>query len=262
MSGVKTESDTSYTIETDGTPKDSVEIIADIDEATDTLFLESGIYIAYITKGDGEKVEKHDVIMMDYKSKLSDGKVFDTNEKLGMPVPFMVGWGLQTSGWDVVMPYLREGDEVSVFLPSEYARGEKGIPNLVPPNSDNFVKLKIHEIRKPDYSHDGVETWVINRGTKQPELKDGDEILIDYFAYSESNPRYDNSFKSGEPYQMKVGGTNNLPGLNIGLSNAKLSDKLWIRIPAKHAFGTKGNQELVKPNESVFFDLRVLRILE
>jgi len=265
MSGVDKQLDDSFLIDNKQHQKDSSIMIVEqveIDKASDTLYLGNGIYIAYINKGEGAKVKKDDVIMIDYKSKLPDGKVFDTNEKLGMPVPFMVGWGLQTKGWDIALPYLHEGDEVNVFLPAKFARGEKGIPNLVPPNSDNFIKLKIHQIKQPDYYQDGVETWVINRGGKQPELKIGDEILIDYFAYSESTPRYDNSFKSGEPYQMKVGGANNLPGLNIGLSKAKLSDKLWIRIPSKHAYGSKGNQELVKPNETIFFDLRVLRILD
>lgn len=267
MSGVEKEADDSFSINMEGgLQSDSAGVIfetskTEIDEPIDTLYLENDIYIVYLAKGDGSKVKKNDVVMIDYKSKLTDGKIFDTNEKLGKPIPFMVGWGLQTKGWDIVMPFLREGDELNVFLPAKYARGEKGIPNLVPPNSDNIVKLKIHSIRNPDYVDDGVEVWVINRGEGQPDLKVGSEVLIDYFAYSESTPRYDNSFKSGEPYKLKVGGANNLPGLNIGLTNAKLSDKLWIRIPSKHAFGVKGNQDLVKPNETIFFDLRVLKVV-
>ena len=216
--------------------------------AEDTVYLENGIYIAYIKKGEGEKVKEDDVIMIDYACKLIDGKIFDTNKKIGKPIPFMVGWGLQTTGWDVVLPYLNEGDEVSVYLPATFARGEKGIPELVPPNSPNIIDLTIHQIRKPDLVEDGVEIWIINRGANQPEVRKGDEVLIDYFAHAKSTPRYDNSFKNGEPFQLKVGGGNNLPGLNISLSKAKLSDKLWVRIPSKHAFGSKGNQHLVKPN--------------
>ncbi len=268
MSGVEKESDDSYNLDdNESTQSDSAGVIteiidAEIDEPIDTLHLDNGVYIVYLTKGEGNKVKKNDVVMIDYKSKLTDGKTFDTNEKLGKPIPFMVGWNLQTKGWDLVMPHLREGDEVNVFLPAKYARGEKGIPNLVPPNSDNIVKLKIHSIKKPDYVEDGVEVWVINRGADQPDLKTGEEVLIDYFAYSESTPRYDNSFKSGEPFKIKIGGGNNLPGLNIGLSKAKLSDKLWIRIPSKHAYGVKGNHDLVKPNETIFFDLRVLQVVD
>jgi FKBP-type peptidyl-prolyl cis-trans isomerase len=266
LSGVDQQEDESYKIQTTDSSVDSLVVTENLEikEATpsDTLFLESGIYIAYIRRGEGKQLKEDDVVMMDYKSALLDGKVFDTNEKFGKPIPFMIGWGLQTSGWDIALPYLKEGDEVKVFLPAKYARGEKGIPDVVPPNSDNLLSLKIHKILPVDYTDDGVEIWVINRGKEQVNLKEGDEVYIDYFAHAKTNPRYDNSFKNGEPYQIKVGGKNNLPGLNKGLSKAKLSDKLWVRIPSKHAFGSKGNQDLVKPNETVFFDLRVLKIIE
>ena len=173
----------------------------------------------------------------------------------------MVGWGMQTIGWDMVFPYLKEGDEVDVFLPAKYARGEKGIPDLVPPNSDNLLALRIVRIEKPQHEEKGVQVWVINRGQDRPKVKNGDEILIDYFAHARSNPRYDNSFKNGEPFSFKLGG-NNLPGLNIGMRFAHLSDKLWIRIPSDLAFGSKGLTGMVKPNESVFFDIRVLKIVD
>lgn len=228
----------------------------------DTLFLNNGIYIVYKEKGSGAQVKDNDVIWIDYTCRLTDGRVFDTNEKLGKPIPYMVGWGLQTEGWDIAIKELKEGDEVDIFLPAKYARGEKGIPGVVPPNADNLIALKVNEISVPDYTVDGVEVWIINRGKTQPDVKEGDEILIDYFAHAKSNPRYDNSFKNGEPYQLKIGGGSNLPGLNMALSKAKLSDKLWVRIPSRHAFGAKGNLNLVKPNESIFFDLRILKILD
>jgi FKBP-type peptidyl-prolyl cis-trans isomerase len=266
LSGTDKEKDDSYKIEVNAESlSDSLsgnnDLIIETRQSSDTLFLEGGIYITYFKKGEGALIQEDDVVLIDYKSKLTDGKVFDTNEKIGKPIPFMVGWSMQTSGWDIALTKLREGDEVSVFLPAKYARGDKGIPDLVPPGAVNIIELKIHAIKQPEYTIDGVEVWVINRGSKQPEVKKGDELLIDYFANAKSNPRYDNSFKSGQPYQIKVGG-NNLPGLNMGLLKAKLSDKLWIRIPAKHAFGTQGNHDLVKPNETIFFDLRVLKILD
>lgn len=270
FSGVDKEKDESFrengkSVESqDSTEKITSEVITpEIEKAPiDTLFLNNGIYIVYNEKGSGEQVKDNDVIWIDYTCRLTDGKVFDTNKKLGKPIPYMVGWGLQTEGWDIAVKELKEGDEVDIFLPAKYARGEKGIPGVIPPNADNVITLKVNEVSAPDYTVDGVEVWVINRGKTQPEVKEGDEILIDYFAHAKSNPRYDNSFKNGEPYQLKVGGGSNLPGLNMALSKAQLSDKLWVRIPARHAFGTKGNLNLVKPNESVFFDLRILKILD
>lgn len=228
----------------------------------DSIQFKNGIVIRYRTHGEGKQIQPDEAVWIDYSCSLPNGEVFDTNKKMKKPLPFMVGWSMQTAGWDSVFPHLKEGDEVEVFLPANLARGEKGIPGLVPPNSANILSLKIHKIIEPISASGGVKIWVINRGDKMPDLKDGDEVLMDYFTSSKSHPRYDNSFKNGRPYQIKVGGKNNLPGLNVALKNAKLSDKLWVFIPAKMAFGTKGLVDFVKPNEPLFFDLRILKVLE
>jgi FKBP-type peptidyl-prolyl cis-trans isomerase len=265
FSGVKQEKDDSFRNTDTLSSTSTLKLVGDTLDARpadkDTLRLENGIFIAYRKKGTGAPVKKDDVVFIDYRSKLADGKVFDTNEKMKKPVPFMVGWNLQTPGWDIVFPLLREGDEVEVFLPAKFARGEKGIPNLVPPNADNLISLRIVRIEPPAYEEKGVKVWVINRGQDMPKVKEGDELLIDYFAHARSKPRYDNSFKNGEPYEFKVGG-NNLPGLNLGMGYAQLSDKLWIRIPSELAFGKKGLADMVKSNEDVFFDIRVLKIVD
>lgn len=228
----------------------------------DTLRFKNGIHLVYKKRGTGQQVKVDNAVLINYTCKLPNGKVFDTNEKFGKPIPFLVGWGLQTPGWDFVFPFLKVGDIVEVYLPAEMARGEKGIPNLVPPNSPNILTVEVLEILKPTYIEEGVKTWVINRGDEMEEVEKNDKILIDYFAFSKSYPRYDNSFKNGQPYEMTVGAKNNMEGLNIGIRNAQLSDKLWIMIPPEKAFGKKGYLNYVKPNESVFFSLRVLKILE
>lgn len=264
FSGVdKIPDDNTSSDETKNTLKVETQPKAKVESAiTDTLKIEKGIVIMYRKHGSGKLVKVNDVVLVDYTCKLVDGKIFDTNKKMQKPLPFMVGWSLQTPGWDIVFPYLKEGDEVEVYLPADMARGKKGIPNLVPPNSPNLISLKIDKIIQADYEKEGVKTYVINRGKESEKLKPNQEILIDYFANSKSFPRYDNSFKNGKPYQMTLGAKNNLPGLNIGLENAQLGDKLWIVIPPKKAFGNEGYLNYVKPNESVFFDLRVLKVLE
>ncbi len=223
----------------------------------DSLIFDNGIVIKFIQHGTGDSIRKGDVVMIDYSAKLDDGKVFDTNKKIGKPIPFMVGWLMQTKGWDFAFQHLRVGDEVEIFLPATMARGAAGIPGSVPPNADNFIYLTVVSKRDADMTIDGVQVFVFERESDPKKVKVGDEIDLDYIAYSESKPRYSSSFENGTSFRFKVGSGSNLPGLNMAIENAYYDDMLWILIPSKHAFGSKGSVNNVKPNESVLFDVLI-----
>lgn len=223
----------------------------------DSLLLDGGIYIKFLKHGSGDTLRKGDVVMINYSCRLKDGKVFDTNEKIGKPIPFMVGWLMQTKGWDLAFEHLRIGDEVEIYLPAKMARGKAGIQGLVPPDAENWLTISIDSKRQADMNIDGVEVFVFEREPKAKKVKKGDEIILDYMAYAESKPRYSSSFENGAAFNFKVGSGSNLPGLNMALENAFYNDMLWVLIPPEHAFGAKGSLNNVKPNEFVLFDLLI-----
>lgn len=244
--------------EGDDLPNDKVTKQEDLNiSVNDSLLIEEGIVIKYLKHGTGDSIRKGDVVMIDYSCRLDNGKIFDTNTKIGKPIPFIVGWLMQTRGWDLAFQYLREGDEVEIYLPAKVARGKVGIKGLVPPDADNWLKVSVVSKRTADMNIDGVEVFVFERDPSAKKIKIGDEIDLDYIAYSESKPRYSSSFENGTPFKFKVGSGSNLPGLNMAIENAYYDDMLWVRIPAKHAFGTKGSVNNVKANESVLFDLLI-----
>lgn len=229
----------------------------DIDKINDSLVLEEGIIINYFTRGNGDSIRKSDVVMIDYANKLVDGKVFDTNKKIGKPIPFIVGWLMQTRGWDLAFEHLRIGDHVEIYIPAQYARGSRGIKGLVPPDADNWLDVKLVAKREADMDIDGVKVFVFERDSDAKKVSIGDELDLDYIAYSESKPRYSSSYANGAPFNFKVGSGSNLPGLNMAIENAYYNDMLWVLIPPKHAFGAKGSLNNVKANESVLFDLLI-----
>ena len=57
-------------------------------------------------------------------------------------MPFMVGFNMQTKGWDIALRQLKVGDFAEIIIPSELARGSKGIEGLIPPNADNILKIR------------------------------------------------------------------------------------------------------------------------
>src|SRR5690554_426697 len=234
------------------------------EKASDTLKLDNGIVITYFKKGTGEKLKKGDMIKIDYRSKLEDGTIYDGNHLVKKTsIPFLVGWNQQTEGWELAIKELRVGDDVDIFLPSKYARGEKGIKGIVPPNSNNILSLRILEKFEPTVEVDDIQIW------KYDELKEpgdsigfNDEVYLNYWVSSESTPRYDNNYKRGETFNLVMGDGNIVPGLYKALHFGREGDRLMIKIPAKEAYGSKGLLDLVKPNEDIFYDVQIGKVIK
>ena len=232
--------------------------------ASDTLKLDNGIIITYFKKGTGDKIKKGEMVKIDYRAKLTDGSVFDGNSLIKKPsIPFLVGWNQQTPGWDIAIEHLRVGDDVDIFLPAKYARGKEGIKGIVPPNSDNIISMRILDRFEPTIEVDGIQIWKYDEH-KNPgdSIKMGDEVYVNYWASSESKPRYDNNYKRGSTFKLLMNERDAVPGLIKALLYGREGDRLMIKIPSKLAYGSKGLHDLVKPNEAIFYDLQIAKVIK
>lgn len=226
------------------------------------LELEDGIKITYFIDGSGDKFKDGEVAEINYEVLLKDKTLVDGNKLLNREsLPFMVGYGMQTPGWDLVFKELKVGDFVEVFLPSKMARGKNGIKGLIPPNSDNILHIKVISKLKPTRNIDGTKVWVLeqNKLNKKTATEDS-EIDFHYIVGTKSHPHYDISYRRNQPYNFKFSDFGIVKGLKKALINVKKADKLWILIPPSEAYGNKGLNVLVKPNESIFYDIFILDV--
>ena len=224
--------------------------------------LDNGIRIKWFERGSGAVVKRNDLIAIDYRNQLEDGTVYDGNHLIKKPfIPFFVGWNQQTIGWDIALSELRVGDEVEIFIPAKLARGETGIPGVVPPNANNILLLKVVEKLEPDFTEDNIRVWIIDKMKEgRTEIGYESEVSIHYWVSSETKPRYDNSYKRKLPFDLKMGDGNIVPGLYKALLKGKKGDKMMIHIPSVEAYGTSGLPGLVPKNEDIFYDLIVLDV--
>lgn len=224
--------------------------------------LENGISLTYFIHGDGEALKDGEVAQINYEVLLKDGKMVDGNKLLKKDwLPFLVGFGMQTPGWDIAFRELRVGDFVEVYLPAKMARGEHGIKGLIPPNSDNIVRIKVVGKLEPTREVEGTKVWVLEENVDEPKKATTEnEVTFHYIVGSKSNPHYDISYRKNQPYTLKFSDFGIVKGLKKALINAKKSDKLWIVIPPSEAYGSKGLNELVQPNEELFYDIFVMDI--
>ena len=222
----------------------------------------NGLKIKWFEHGKGEMIKSEDVIQINYQVFLEDGTLVDGNELLSRPnLPFLVGYGMQTKGWDLVLTSLRIGDFAEIFIPAKLARGKDGIKGLIPPNANNIIRLKVVKKIEPTRIIDGVKVWLLEENKKEIKLtNENNEVEFHYMVGTPSNPKYDISYQRNKPYKMRFDDKGIINGLKKGLLYSKRSDKLWIVVPAEEAYGSKGYLDIVKPNEKVFYDIFVMEV--
>lgn len=126
--------------------------------------LPSGIKIYFTEKGDGPKPKEGDKILMNYAGYFADGHLFDSNiletaEKFevvddmrkaaGQYVPVPTDYSVEAKlipGFREGLLNMKIGDKATVFIPSHLAYGKRGIPDVIPPDSELIFDLEIVEI--------------------------------------------------------------------------------------------------------------------
>jgi FKBP-type peptidyl-prolyl cis-trans isomerase len=233
-------------------------------QVVDTKLFDNGLVIDWYEKGTGELIEPGDVVDIDFKVRLKNGEVVDGNHLLKLKsFPFMVGFQMQTEGWDLAFQSMRVGDFARIKIPSHLARGEKGLGELIPPNADNILTVRILKERKPDRQIDGNKVWIIEEN-KDNKTKFGEGSAITFHAMvsSPSNPLYANTFRSNQPFTYSLGDQGIVPGLRKALINAKNSDRMYVYVPSSEAYGTQGYMDIVKPGEALFYNMMVMDIVK
>ncbi len=239
-------------------------------EINSTKSFDNGIIISWLKHGKGEKISKGDVILIDYKVTLKNGVVIDGNHLWKKETfPFVVGYQMQTKGWDFAIKNMKIGDFARVLIPANLARGEKGIKKegekgwFVPPNSINFLTIHIVKKQKPTRKIDGTKVWIFEENKSNKVKYNGSNAVIFHsMISSESNPMYYNSYRTNSPYKLYSTDKGIIPGLKKALINAKKGDRMFAVIPSSEAYGTKGSQGSVKPNEDLFYNILVMDVVE
>ena len=94
--------------------------------------LPDGLQYRVIKSGHGKGVTRNDdVVTVDYKGQLIDGKVFDQTQP-GLPAQFPAG-GL-IPGWVEALSMMHEGDEWQLVIPANLGYGAQGAGGVIPPN--------------------------------------------------------------------------------------------------------------------------------
>ena len=108
-------------------------------EAVDTL--PSGLQYEVLAKGSGEKIQKKDTVLVNYKGTLLDGTLFDMNDTTEFALDSLI------KGWQEGLCQVGEGAKVKLYVPTEMGYGDKVSP-LIPANSALIYEVEILKVNR------------------------------------------------------------------------------------------------------------------
>jgi FKBP-type peptidyl-prolyl cis-trans isomerase len=226
-----------------------------------TKLLENGIFIKWFKKSNGAKIKKGEMVLIEYRLALPDGKIVDGNNRLNYPcIPFVVGYNMQTPGWDIGLQQLAVGDFAKIEIPAALAMGEKGIKGIVPPNSSNWLFVKVLARVYPGVNENGIVSWKWKDGEGKTITDPEKEISFHAILSTESKSSVMNSYKSNFPLRYVPGQNTIVPGLKKLLKNAKKGERYIVVLDSEKAYGTRGYADLIKPNEKVLYNIEIIEV--
>ncbi len=231
-------------------------------KVADVKSFSNGLVIKWILKGKGRKLKKGEMALIDYRLALPDGKIVDGNNRVNMPfIPFVIGYNMQTPGWDLAFQELTPGDFVKIEIPADLALGSKELKGIIPANSDNWLYVKVVALVTPSVNEDGVTSWKIKDGEGASLAKDpSKEISFHAMVSTESKASVMNTRLGNYPLKYSPGQKTIVPGLRKIMKNAKKGERYFIILDAPQAYGARGYADLVKPNEQVFYNIEIMDI--
>lgn len=111
--------------------------------------LPSGLQYEIVTAGEanGEKPTLNDTVVVNYAGRLIDGTEFDSSEKNGGPVSFMLTQVIK--GWTEILQLMPKGAHWKVYIPNELGYGERDMGPIIKGGAALVFDITLVDIKKP-----------------------------------------------------------------------------------------------------------------
>lgn len=104
----------------------------------------SGLQYQVISEGKGTPPKPSDKVKVNYRGTLIDGTEFDKGEG----IEFAVGGVIP--GWTEAVQLMKPGAKYKLFVPSNLAYGESGMPPKIGPNATLIFDVELVEVKAGD----------------------------------------------------------------------------------------------------------------
>jgi FKBP-type peptidyl-prolyl cis-trans isomerase len=109
---------------------------------------ESGLQYIVIKEGEGESPTLADKVTVHYHGTLLDGTVFDSSVDRNSPATFPLTGVIR--GWTEALQLMKVGGKYKIFVPSDLAYGERGMPRSpIGANMALIFEIELLSIEQP-----------------------------------------------------------------------------------------------------------------
>jgi FKBP-type peptidyl-prolyl cis-trans isomerase len=104
----------------------------------------SGLRYVIRTFGTGDaKPHPGDTVTVRYTGSLLGGSVFDSSDRHGGALTFVVGKGRVIKGWDEAILSMKKGEKRTLIVPWWLAYGAQGLPPVIPPRTTLVFEVEL-----------------------------------------------------------------------------------------------------------------------
>lgn len=98
-----------------------------------------------ITPGTGATPAASDTVYIDYEGKLTNGNVFDSSYKRGLPAEFVLRQGIKC--WTLGVAKMKVGEKAQLTCPSDVAYGDEGQPPSIRGGATLVFTVELRSIK-------------------------------------------------------------------------------------------------------------------
>lgn len=110
-----------------------------------TVRTSTGVTYEELFRGTGPEARKGDMVTFDYTVWLENGERVDSTLDRGVPLTLAIGTA-PVRGLDEGLVGMQAGGRRKLVVPPELGYGEKGVPDLIPPNAPLVFEVHLIEL--------------------------------------------------------------------------------------------------------------------
>lgn len=239
----------------------------------------SSIFYKVHKTGEGYKAVRGTEVDIHFRGVTLDGKEF-VNTFNGLPERIYIGASLQNASvnpmsysWGLdewLFRNNREGDSLTLYLPSWYGFKDQGYTNVAP-NTPVIYHVKFEDIKllsqdlvkidqyienktwisevEPSY---GTRYVVHSAGDAGKNIDFGDFISINYEGKLLNETAFDSNYNNITPWTFTLGQTNLISGFELGLDQLNKGDSATFFVPSIYGYGKNANGSIPANSVLVF----------
>lgn len=105
----------------------------------------SGLQYKMLREGSGKSPKATDVVVVNYRGTLINGKEFDSSYKSGQPIEFPLNRVIP--GWTEGLQLMKEGAKYEFFIPPNLAYGSRGAGGAIGPDETLIFEVELLKVK-------------------------------------------------------------------------------------------------------------------